>query len=115
MKLTDLGPDVLACRSMGHAWFHLTDENHLSRRGDLRSFDRIESCERCGAHRRKTIDLQRGEVTKRSMRYPVDYLLKGQPRTTRFDALVAEYGFTAPRPHPTTDDQNDTTTKEQER
>lgn len=91
MKLSDLADDVLACRSMGHAWYHRDDDNHVFRRGELLRFDRHEECARCGAARRRTIDLAAGLVTRRSTKYPLGYRLVGHPRTTRFDALAASY------------------------
>ena len=91
MKLSDLADDVLDCRSMGHSWFHRDDDDHVRRRGETLRFVRHEECARCGATRRRTIDLRLGLVTRRSTKYPPGYLLKDHPRTTRFDALVASY------------------------
>lgn len=91
MKLADLADDVLACRSMGHAWYHRDDSEHVRRRGEILRFDRHEECARCGTTRRRTIDLGIGLVTRRSTKYPPGYLLKDHPRTTRFDALTASY------------------------
>lgn len=98
MRLTDLGPDVLDCRSMGHAWAHLTDAEHQYRGGQVTSFARIEECGRCGTTRRRVVDLRAGEITGRSTRYAPGYLLTGQPRVSRFDALTTLYGRTSPHP-----------------
>lgn len=95
MDLKDLTAEALDCRSMGHSWFHRDDQEHTFRKSHgistLVSFVRFEECGRCGAERRRTINLERGEVTRRSTRYPDGYLLKNHPRVSRFDALRATY------------------------
>lgn len=92
MRLSDLSADVLACRSMGHAWYHRDDSEHRrTRSGTIVSFVREEECERCGAERKRTVDLGASLISRRSMKYPPGYLLPGHPRTTRFDALAASY------------------------
>lgn len=90
--LRTLSADVLACRSMGHAWYHRDDSEHrTTRRGEIVSFVRHEECERCGTERKRTVDLGASLISRRSMKYPPGYLLPGHPRTTRFDALEASY------------------------
>ena len=98
LRLSQLGPRVLQCRSMGHAWEHVTDFDHQR---DLRTrevirFTRQEQCLRCDAVREKEIDLGHPsviEVRTVRMRYPDGYLVKGSNhRVTRGDALGAQYG-----------------------
>lgn len=102
-RLSELGPRVLQCRSMGHAWEHVTDFDHLYRadsRGRATStmtrFIRQEQCLRCDAVREKEIDLSHPSVVKVRtvrMRYPDGYLIKGSNhRVTRGEALGAQYG-----------------------
>lgn len=97
-RLTALSDRVLQCRSMGHAWEHVTDFDHFH---DLRSrevtrFVRQEQCLRCDAVREKEIDLSHPyviEVRTVRMRYPDGYLIKGSShRVTRGEALGAQYG-----------------------
>ena len=97
MNLVDLAPDVLACRSMGHAWYHRDDDRHVFRGGEILRFDRHEECGRCGTTRLRTVDLAAGLITRRSMSYPPGYRLGNQPRPTRFDALEASYLKENPR------------------
>lgn len=91
MKLQSLGKasqEVLDCRSMGHAWVHVNDEDFVTRRGQIAKFNRIEDCYRCGTIRWRQIDLEEMRITKRGTRYADGYLLqKGSARPTRFDAL----------------------------
>lgn len=103
MRLSTLGPDVLQCRSMGHAWDHVDDHDHLYRadsRGratnTLTRFWRDERCLRCSAERTREVDLSkpnRISVRTTRMRYPSGYLVSGaKKRVTRGDALGAQYG-----------------------
>jgi len=98
MKLTSLRPEHLECRSMGHAWTHVDDRDHLR---DLRSreiirFVRDEQCLRCGAERSREIDLGHPTavaVRTTRMRYPEGYLIEEpRQRVTRSLALGAQYG-----------------------
>ena len=79
----------LDCRAMGHAWSHVDDDGHAYSRGVLLRFDRHEVCSRCRSTRRRTVDLVENAVTRRSTKYAPGYLRPGEPRLTRFDALVA--------------------------
>ena len=98
LRLSSLGPRVLQCRSMGHAWDHVTDFDHFHdlRSGEITRFIRQEQCLRCDSVREKEIDLSHPsviEVRTKSMRYPDGYLVKGSNhRVTRGDALGAQYG-----------------------
>lgn len=98
MKLSSLNRDHLECRSMGHAWSHHDDHDHLRdlSSGDLIRFIRDEQCLRCGAERSREIDLGHPavvEVRTVRMRYPDDYLIKNpERRIRRADALGAQYG-----------------------
>lgn len=89
--LTELDPVYLDCRAMGHSWYHRDDDSFRIVRGRILSFDRHEECARCGALRRRTIDLGASRVSRRSTKYPPGYRLVNHPRTTRFDALEASY------------------------
>lgn len=97
-RLSDLGPRVLQCRSMGHAWEHVDDFNHQRdlRTREIIRFIRQEQCLRCDAVREKEVDLGHPsvvEVRTVRMRYPDGYLIKGSNhRVTRGDALGAQYG-----------------------
>lgn len=98
MRLSSLDPDHLECRSMGHAWKHVDDHDHMtasSNRYQITRFWRLEECLRCGAERDREIDLS-GLVVRLGrtrMHYPTGYVLKAPPRRlTRADALGAQYG-----------------------
>lgn len=95
MKLSSLAPEHLECRSMGHAWTHVDDRDHLMRAGVLTRFMRDERCLRCNADRTREVDLSKSYlVAVRTVRihYPEGYLIR-QPRrrVTRGDALGAQY------------------------
>lgn len=98
LRLSQLGPRVLQCRSMGHAWEHVTDFDHQRdhRTREVIRFTRQEQCLRCDAVREKEIDLGHPsviEVRTVRMRYPDGYLVKGSNhRVTRGEALGAQYG-----------------------
>lgn len=96
MKLSDLAPRHLECRSMGHAWDHVDDRDHLRRQGRLTRFWREEQCLRCGAERTREIDLSKSyriDVRTTRMKYPDGYLVTGaKKRVTRGDALGTQYG-----------------------
>ena len=93
-RLSDLGQTVLQCRSMGHAWDHVDDYDHLYRNGDVTRFLRDERCLRCGAERTRRIDMRVGiHVNTVRTRYPNGYLISGaKKRVTRGEALGAQYG-----------------------
>lgn len=95
MRLSDLGPRVLQCRSMGHAWDHVDDHDHLMRAGVLTRFMRDERCLRCSAERTREVDLSKSyrvDVRTIRMKYPEGYLVHGaKKRVTRADALGAQY------------------------
>lgn len=79
------------CRSMGHAWEHHHDDDFEYAGGHLSRFTRAESCLRCGATRHRDIDLRHHEVTRTRMSYAPGYLVKGQGRIKRGDAIAALY------------------------
>ncbi|HLR44843.1 MAG TPA: hypothetical protein VK065_06615 [Brevibacterium sp.] len=98
LRLSTLGTRVLQCRSMGHAWDHVDDHDHMTAAStkEIVRFWREERCLRCGAERTREIDLSRpNAVTVRTvgMHYPQGYLVHGaRKRVTRGDALGAQYG-----------------------
>ncbi len=98
MKLSSLRPEHLECRSMGHAWSHVDDRDHVTRAStrQIVRFWRDEQCLRCAAERSREIDLQDPRtITIRStrMRYPEGYVLRSpRVRVTRSLALGAQYG-----------------------
>lgn len=84
--------DVLECRSMGHTWQHLDDQDIVKRGTQVVSFRRVELCMRCGAERWREVNLTKNEVTRRGMRYAEGYLLApGAPPAKRMDALRTLY------------------------
>lgn len=97
-RLTALGPKVLQCRSMGHAWDHVNDHDHFRnlRSREVTRFLRDEKCLRCDAERTREIDLGHPsviDVRTVRMRYPDGYLVSGaNRRVRRADALGAQYG-----------------------
>jgi hypothetical protein len=95
VRLSDLSKanhDVLDCRSMGHAWKHVTDHDWVRSGGEIITFWRTESCMRCGTERERCIDLEQMAVTKRRMHYADNYLMvPGHKRVHRIDALRAMY------------------------
>lgn len=98
MKLSSLRPEHLECRSMGHAWTHVDDRDHMvsaSDRKQIIRFWREERCLRCGAEREREVDLSRNDVrvTRARIRYPEGYVLRSpRVRVTRAAALGAQYG-----------------------
>lgn len=90
--LDRLSREALDCRSMGHAWKHTDDAGIRQRAGEVVSFRRLERCVRCGAQRARTVDLDRGEITSRSISYPENYLLpSGAPRVYRAEVLAHDF------------------------
>lgn len=83
---------VLECRSMGHAWSHLDDEDIQYRAGRVVSFRRVEQCLRCDTERWREVNLAKNEVTRRGMRYADGYLLApGAQPAKRLDAIRTLY------------------------
>lgn len=97
-RLSTLRPEHLECRSMGHAWSHVDDHDHLQdlRTGDIIRFRRDEQCLRCSAERTREVDLGHPsaiEVRTVRMKYPEGYVLvEPRLRVTRALALGAQYG-----------------------
>lgn len=67
------------CRDLRHAWDHTNDVIGKTRKGDIKSFDRVLTCLRCGVVRIDTFLVGARWIAKQKSRYkyPEDYHIKG--------------------------------------
>lgn len=92
-RFTALSAD---CRAMGHAWMHSHDEILTMTGSRVTSFDRHESCYRCGTERHREVMIRDGRATlgKSLMRYAPGYRApdQGPGRIPRAEVLAEMIG-----------------------
>lgn len=83
---------VLDCRDMGHQWARTDDRNLTTNsRGQYIEFTRTDKCIRCGATRRRRIELPSFRIISTTMHYPDNYLAPKGSRYTRADARATSF------------------------
>lgn len=86
--LAELTDEHLWCRSERHLWLWERDTQVVSEKGQVVSFVRISTCDRCGSTRDREISTVTFTVVKRHMNYADGYLVHGVGRVT--SAMVYE-------------------------
>jgi hypothetical protein len=84
--VSTVSDDALWCRTESHDWKWQRDVPHY----DRHTFDRISTCERCGAGRVRIISTTSWTVIHRRIRYPKGYLVRGG-RLTAADVFQEQF------------------------